>query len=359
MTTESSPILPGRLGSPNMTLAEDPRADPRMIATLTPLGLAGSQPELPVDGNTPIDGLLEFVSVSEEGFNMLGDVLLANLPPVEGVTRSVEVVKGVDGNDITVFVHRPTAATGPIPAVVHLHGGGMVLLEAAGASYMRWRDELATTGLVVFGVEFRNGGGKHGPYPFPAGLNDCSSILQWVAENKARLEVSKIVVSGESGGGNLTLATTLKAKKDGRISSIDGVYAQCPYISNAYGTKIPALTSLYENDSYFLECGHQMAALARVYDPSGENATNPLAWPYYASTDDLVGLPPHVISVNQLDPLRDEGLAYFRKLLDAGVTVSSRTVNGTCHAGDCLFRETMPEVYLGTIRDISGFAYSL
>ena len=50
----------------------------------------------------------------------------------------------------------------------------MVLLEAAGATYGRWRDELAATGLVVVGVEFRNGGGKHGPHPFPAGLNDCA-----------------------------------------------------------------------------------------------------------------------------------------------------------------------------------------
>ena len=359
MTDEGSPILPGRLGSPNMILAEDPRADPRMIATLLPLGLAGPGEPIPVDGDASMEALLEFVSISEEGFGALGDVLLANVAPVEGVTRTVEVVQGVDGNDITVFVHRPTSATGPLPAIVHLHGGGMVLLEAAGASYVRWRDELATTGLVVFGVEFRNGGGKHGPYPFPAGLNDCSSVLHWVSDNKAHLGVSKIVVSGESGGGNLTLATTLKAKKDGRIASIDGVYAQCPYISNAYGTKIPALTSLYENDTYFLECSHQMAALAKVYDPSGENATNPLAWPYHASIDDLIGLPPHVISVNQLDPLRDEGLAYFRKLIDAGVSVSSRTVNGTCHAGDCLFRETMPEVYLGTIRDIKSFADSL
>ena len=330
-----------------------------MIAALTPLGLAGAPADLPVDENTPMEQLLEFVAASEEGFGGLGELMIMNSAPVEGVTRSVELIRGVDGHDITVFVHRPTAAAVAIPAIVHIHGGGMVLLEAAGANYVRWRDELAATGLIVFGVEFRNGGGKHGPHPFPAGLNDCSSVLDWVAENKARLGISKIVVSGESGGGNLTLATTIKAKKDGRLANIDGVFAQCPYISNAYARKIPALTSLFENDGYFLECNHQMAAMAKVYDPSGENATNPLAWPYHASSDDLQGLPPHVISVNQLDPLRDEGLAYFRKLLDAGVSVSSRTVNGTCHAGDCLFRDAMPEVYLATIHAIKSFADSL
>lgn len=191
MTTESSPILPGRLGSPNLTLADDPRADPRMIAALTPLGLAGPPADIPVDENTPIEQLLEFVSISEQGFGGLGEVLVMNSPPVEGVTRSVELVRGVDGNDITVFVHRPTSATGAIPAVLHIHGGGMVLLEAAGANYVRWRDELAATGLMVFGVEFRNGGGKHGPHPFPAGLNDCSSVLDWVANNKARFRVRR------------------------------------------------------------------------------------------------------------------------------------------------------------------------
>ena len=50
-----------------------------------------------------------------------------------------------------------------------------------------------------------------------------------------------------------------------------------------------------------------MGVLATVYDPDGEHATDPLAGRYYAGADDLAGLPPHVISVNQLDPLRDEG----------------------------------------------------
>ena len=69
--------------------------------------------------------------------------------------------------------------------------------------------------------------------------------------------------------------------------------------------------------------------------------------------------PPHFISACQLDPLRDEGLAYTRKLLDAGVTASSRTINGVTHAGDMSYRTAMPEVYSSSILDIKRFADSV
>ncbi len=101
--------------------------------------------------------------------------VVAGMPEIVGVERTVEVIKGLDGNDVTVYIHRPADRAGALPGVLHLHGGGMVLLEAAGAAYVRLRDELAAVGLVVVGVEFRNGGGKHGPYPYPAGLNDCAA----------------------------------------------------------------------------------------------------------------------------------------------------------------------------------------
>lgn len=350
--------LPGRLGDPNMDIQSDPRSDPRMIATMVPLGLGENAPDSPVNGETPIEALLAYCDEAEPGFEMMSDILNADLPQVSNVERSVEVIRGLDDNDVTLYIHRPTDVDGPLPAMLHLHGGGMVILEASGAGYMRWRDELAATGMLIVGVEFRNGGGKQGPFPFPAGLHDCQAGLQWLHDRRDELGVSKIIVSGESGGGNLTLATTLKAKRDGRLDQIQGVYAQCPYISNAYSERDPNLPSLWENDGYFLDV-ENMGALARVYDPSGDNARNPLAWPMHAAPDDLAGLPPHVISVNELDPLRDEGLLYFRKLLAAGVPATSRTVNGTCHAGDCLFRGAMPDTYLSTIRDIKLFADSV
>lgn len=341
-----------------MALRDDPRTDPRLVAALAPFGLADHPAPAPVDHTSPLDALLEYVAAAEEGYEALFGALVAGLPAIEGVERNVEVIRGGDGNDVTLYVHRPAGTDTARPGVLHLHGGGMVLLEAAGPVYARWRDELAAAGLVVVGVEFRNGGGKHGPHPFPAGLDDCAAGLRWMVDHKQELGVTTLVVSGESGGGNLTLATAIRAKRDGNIDQVDGVYALCPYISNLWDAPPPALPSLVENDGYFLDVA-MLAVLAKVYDPTGEHVTDPLAWPYHAATADLAGLPPHVISVNQLDPLRDEGLAYAHKLLDAGVPVVSRTVNGTCHAGDMIAPGSMPDVSAATIRDIAGFAHSL
>jgi len=187
-----------------------------MLAAMEPFGLGLLAPPSPVDAASPIDALREYINSAEAGFEIVFGALLTGLAPVTGVTSTVEIISGIDGNDITLFIHRPDNATEPMPAVLHIHGGGMVLLEAAGAAYSRWRDELAATGMVVVGVEFRNGGGKHEPHPFPAGLTDCTSALQWMGAKKSELGIAKIVVSGESGGGNLSLATTLRAKRDGQ-----------------------------------------------------------------------------------------------------------------------------------------------
>lgn len=354
-TNATNANLPGRLGDPAMTLATDPRTDPRLVAVMEPLGLAGEAPPVPVTAESSLEELRAYVDEIEPGFETMFDHLFATVPAIDGIDVSTERITGMDGNDLDIFIHRPANASGPMPCVLHTHGGGMALLSAAGASYQYWRNTLASFGMVVVGVEFRNAGGKLGPHPFPAGLTDCASALHWIDDHRSDLGVSSIVVSGESGGGNLALAVGLKANQAGHAHIIDGIYAQCPYISGTYYPAPPELTSLHENDGYFLS-GAMMAPLARVYDPTWENANNPLAWPLQAQKSDLEGLPPHIISVNELDPLRDEGLAYYRKLLDAGVSVAARTVNGTCHAGDLLLPADMGDVYAASARDVAGFA---
>lgn len=352
------PVLPGRLGNPNMSLRDEPRADPRMLAAMEPYGMAEIPPPIPIDASSSLEELLAFCSEFEATFEEGNAEFMRDLPPLPGVKTETRVIQGVDGNDISLYVHRPENAAGPLPGILHIHGGGMVVIGADGPLYSRWRSELAAAGLVVVGVQFRNGAGRLGPHPFPAGLNDCSSALEWMASNQRELGISDVVISGESGGGNLTLATILKAKNDGRLGQVAGAYAQCPFISNAYVERDPQLVSLFENNEYGLTC-RMMGALSRAYDPTGKNATNPLAWPLHASPAELQDLPPHFIVVYELDPLRDEGLAYFKKLLDAGVTANCRTINGISHAGDMMFRKEIPDLYLSSIYDIKRFADSV
>jgi acetyl esterase/lipase len=234
----------------------------------------------------------------------------------------------------------------------------MAFGSATDTGFVRWRDNLTATGLVVVGVEFRNSAGKLGPHPYPAGVNDCAAGVRWTAAHLNDLGGSHIVVSGESGGGNLSLGVSHKAKREGWLNEIAGVYAQCPFISNQYLEQPDDLPSLKENDGYIFNC-EGIAVTASIYDPDGVNANDPGCWPGNATAADLEGMPPHVISVNELDPLRDEGLRYYRGLVQAGVPTAGRILAGTCHGGDMMCVGTMPDVYTASVRDISGFAKSL
>ena len=347
-------IRPGKFGNPDSTLETDPRLDPRIAAAFAMVGELAPGVEPPgVDAD--YDACLAYCAAFEQTNSAQHEQMRELLPELPTVTQSTEVIPGVDGNDIVLYIHRPSKPDPALPCIVHLHGGGMVLMSANDPGFVRWRNDLANLGMVVVGVEFRNGGGRLGVHPFPAGLNDCASAVQWTYANRERLGISSISVSGESGGGNLAIATTLKANQEGWVDQIDGVYAMCPYISGQYAEPPSTLPSLLENDGYLLN-GPMMNALVRVYDPSGEQAKNPLAWPLQAQQESLRGLPPHVISVNELDPLRDEGLAFYRKLLGADVSVVGRTVHGTPHAGDGTFPDVVPDIYADSLGAIFSFA---
>lgn len=348
---------PGRLGDPATNLGSDPRTDPRLRTALTAFGLDQNAQDAPLSTSSPREELLGFITAAEEGFSGLFDACQAGAAPVTGVDRETITIPGTAGHEITLYVHKPAGASGPLPVVVHTHGGGMVLLGATNGAYVHWRDLLAASGLVVVGVEFRNGGGALGPHPFPAAPDDCADATRWVYANLERLGGSHIVISGESGGGNLALATTIRSIREGWGNEIAGVYAQCPYAQDPRDTaNLPS--SARENDGYFI-LGQMLTLLAEVYDPESKNATDATCWPHNASDAEIAAFPPTVISVNELDPLRDQGLVLGRRLAAAGVPSSSRIVAGTCHAADVAFSAAIPDIQAATVRDIAGFARSL
>jgi acetyl esterase len=359
MTTLTSQSQ-GRFADPQRCPGTDPRADPRMVKAFARFGLDKLQPPGPVNRQSRRDAQLQFVSLVEAGLEAMCAALVPATRP-EGLAHTKVTVRGVDGNDLELYVSQPAKRTGPLPCVIQLHGGSMVATRAASPLCAANREALAAAGLIVIGVEFRNGGGVLGNHPFPAGLNDCASAVRWAHANRTELGASAIVVFGLSGGGNLCLGTALNAKRDGELSMIDGVYAVAPEISGLYGgaeeERARTLPSLVECDGYFLSCA-ALDVEASVYDPGGAHARDPLCWPYHATLDDLTGLPPHVISLCELDPLRDEGLAYFRQLLRAGVEARGRTVLGICHACDVILPADLPNLCAATTDDIRHFAVS-
>jgi acetyl esterase len=109
-----------------------------------------------------------------------------------------------------------------------------------------------------------------------------------------------------------------------------------------------------ETNGYFY-CAGNVEVFVSIYDPEGREAENPLAWPYFAQREDLEGLPPHVISVNELDPVRDEcgvlpqapARGRRRDGHDAARRVPRRRL---------MLRAEMPELYAATIAHMKSLA---
>jgi acetyl esterase/lipase len=239
--------------------------------------------------------------------------------------------------------------------VYYIHGGGMQVMSCFDGMYRSWGRIIAAQGVAVAMVDFRNcltPSSAPEIAPFPAGLNDCVSGVKWLHANAAKLGVDPghIIVAGESGGGNLTLATGLKLKQDGDQQLIRGLYALCPYIAGSWPRD--ELPSSIENNGILLDLHNNRGAMA--YGIAELERKNYLAWPGFASEQDVKGLVPTVISVNECDPLRDEGIAFYRLLLRANVPARCRQVMGTIH-GTEIFAIACPDVSRDTAGSIAQF----
>ena len=357
-------VLPGRLGNPDLTMLEDIRLDPRvakLMAGMPPGGTAAFLPKVMLSSS--YEACLDWVEAMEKMLAGQDEAVLAAMPDFSDVTSRKKTIKGVDGNDIDLYIEEPKAGNpkkiqGQLPCIIHLHGGGMSFTTARSAQAIRWRRTLAQQGLIVVGVEFRNGGGVLGNHPFPAGLNDCASAVQWVAAHRSDLDISAIVIAGESGGGNLAVATGIKANLAGWADSIDGVFAMAPMIFGYYDLIPSELLSWRENEGYqgTLE---MTRAMTRVYDPLNKHEHNPMAWPYHADEQTLKGLPPHIIVNYELDLIRDDGAVFARNLQAAGVPAISRTIDGAIHVLELAMPDLVPELLNDTLGSIAGFAHDL
>ncbi len=340
-------------------ITEDPRIDPRIKALFGALAVSvspgdvDSRQQLLEEANTE-----EAIAVRRLVTAFLGMADTEEVAPSAGLTVTEHiVVSAPDANKVNIRFIRPEGDD-VVPCVYYIHGGGMATMSCYDGNYRAWGRLIAARGVAVAMIDFRNSvvaSSVDEVAPFPAGLNDCVSGLKWVAANHAELAVDphRIVVAGESGGGNLTLATGLRLKRDGDLGLISGLYALCPYIAGSWPS--PDSPSSTENNGILLELHDNRGAMS--YGIEQLTSRNPLAWPGFATEDDVRGLVPTMISVNECDPLRDEGVNFYRLLLRAGVEARCRQVMGTIH-GTEMFPMMCPDISADTASSIADFARS-
>jgi len=298
----------------------------------------------------------DFAAISYEQFQAIAPFLDSQIsqsleaalgPPPEGAGPPEHLeIEGLSGYRVPVDVFHPMgresgAGEKRLPCVVYCHGGGMAL--GSPKSYRAILQRLANSGAVVVAPYFRNSPVAR----FPAGVNDCLSAVIWARANLTSLSASSVMVAGESGGGCLALTVPLLALRHGLdvTGLVDSVWADSPvcYSCDA-GFPLRA-----EGD----KDGVLDVTMRRLYS---EDPRDPCAFPMNAPEEALRKLPRTAIVVYEFDPLRDEGIALYRKMLAAGHDdVDCMQLHGLTHAS-MIAAGLLPAFSLRQLRRLVAFA---
>jgi acetyl esterase len=238
--------------------------------------------------------------------------------PVEDRWITVPAAVG----DVRVRIVTPPDAEGTLPVILYMHGGGWVLGNAH--THDRLVRELAVgTGAAVVFVEYD----RSPEARYPVAIEQGYATARWIIREGAAvgLDPDRIAVAGDSVGGGMTAALALMANERGDVQFVQ----QSMY----YPVTDAAMdTGSYEQfaEGYFL-AAKGMAWFWDNYLPDVERRSEPYASPLRASDEQLDGLPPAFVVVDEADVLRDEGEAYAARLRAAGVPVTTVRYDGITH----------------------------
>jgi acetyl esterase len=246
-------------------------------------------------------------------------------PDRDDVSKEDRRIPGPKGApDVPIRIYRPTSSSGTDTlraAVLEIHGGGFLMgsIEMMDA----WCQQVAAEiDAVVVSVEYRLAPED----PFPAGVEDCYAALSYTASNARELgiDASRIAVAGQSAGGGLAAATALLARDRGG-PALCFQLLEIPELDDRLDT--PSMlafddTPLWNRPNAVWSWRHYLGA-----DHTGE--VSQYAAP--ARAENLAGLPSAYLSTMEFDPLRDEGILYALRLLQAGVSVELHSFPGTFH----------------------------
>jgi acetyl esterase/lipase len=235
-------------------------------------------------------------------------------PPTRAIARVTDDV--VDGVPVRIYEHDGP----PAGLVVYFHGGGYCI-GSVGLMDNVARELAHGANAAVVSVEYR----LAPEHPYPAGLDDCETVTRWASANARQFGAfpSCVAVAGESAGGNLAAAVTLRLRGNvdvplaGQVLMYPGVDADS--WTHSSREEFAGIVLTRKNMDGFWE----------RYADGRDLSHDPFAAPLQAAT--LAHLPPALVVLGGCDPLRDEGRAYAARLHEDGVDVEEACYGGQPH----------------------------
>ena len=287
---------------------------------------------IPPEIRGPLEGLVKVFGprglTSIANLTQRRATLLSMIPPYSPSDKIIFETRNIPGPegapDIRINILRPASAGHDdiLPVIFQIHGGGMIMGSPEFQIKSMESYALANNAVVVL-TSYRLAPEN----PYPAGVTDCYTSLSYVAEHaeELRIDPTQIVLYGGSAGGNLVIATALKARDLGS-PAIKFVMSLYPMIDDRHNTP----------------SSHEITDLG-LWD----RATNIEAWQLYlgdnvmadqyaapARANDLSGLPPMYIDVGTLDVFRDENIDFAQRLAHQGVPIEFHLFAGAYHASE-------------------------
>lgn len=245
------------------------------------------------------------------------------------------------------------------PLFLHFHGGGLSCLERdiGYELYMCWAlREYGNCNVIP--CEFRNAR----EYAFPAGVDDCLATLEWAHASKEMLGFGDtVVLFGASGGGNLAIATYIRAvQKHGHEQArrlVDGIVSAAPFLRGKY---VNTHDERFEQRFTPLLPAPSLQSSVDIYTESAADATNPAAWPLLAPDELLQQFPPTKIYGDEFDILGLDAQDFYKRLKDLDVEACSFSIfNRSVHCQSFLPKMVTDREYYLVLSEVAQFANSI
>lgn len=255
---------------------------------------------------------------------VLGSLAEADMGPL-AIIRDLSIPGPTGTIPARLYDARENRGAGPV--MVFYHGGGFTIgdLEIYGPYCAEAARQLD---MPVISIDYR----LAPEHRFPAAAVDCEAAARWIAESPAELgtQVTGLVTSGDSAGGNLTIVTTMALRDNPAAVPVLAQHPIYPVVSDSADWP-----SMREFADGYLLTADSMAYFSDAYQADSDDYRGaPLKF-------DQTGMPPSLVTTASLDPLRDQGIAYVEALKAAGVRVEYRSAEGNIH-GHITLRKAIP-----------------